>query len=251
MVKGIARACNKYGVAVATFNGDAIAVAIAKATASALAEGDLQGSGYVEATQTSVAMAVAHPVASVLVDAVAYAYGHSVTSSVFIEADSSVQNEFASAKSEGFSAIGGIGAADVRGNAAASTQHITRCHGSARRCCSYRNARQRTCPCPRYITLSLSHLTNPVSRAEIIMETVIHLKLLSASPARRRIGKTCSTKTSVIAKHDVARRTRTSYGSCKKRCIHTQTHLYPWSVVFTCEKRDGFFRSFVSSPPAM
>lgn len=75
ILEGIARACNKYGVAEARFKGEAISTAIAEASAESFSSAEIRGPGYAEALQNSVARAVVQPVASVLADAVAYSYG--------------------------------------------------------------------------------------------------------------------------------------------------------------------------------
>jgi hypothetical protein len=149
ILEGIARACNKYGVAEASFQGEAISTAIAEASANAFAQAELSGPGYVEAVQNSVAKAVVNPVASILADAVAYAYGSSTSSTVVLEANSSVENEDAFADTQGTSSVDGSGFATASGGADAATQQVKQCQGYARRCCRRDTVYKDHCGCRR------------------------------------------------------------------------------------------------------
>eukprot|EP00210_Caulerpa_lentillifera_P007706 g7357.t1 len=150
ILEGIVQACNKYSKAQASFEGEAISTAIAEASARAFSQAEIRGPGYAEAIQNSVARAVVNPIATVLVDAVAYAYGSSSSSSsVVLEANSGVGNEYASANSAGSSAVEGSGSADVYGGADAYTEQASQCRGSALRCCRTNAVYEQQCGCRR------------------------------------------------------------------------------------------------------
>lgn len=78
-----------------------------------------------------------------------FSIGSTSSSSVFLEASSDVENEFASADSAGSSAVEGVGSADAFGSADALTEQAVQCRGYAQRCCRGSAVFQAECGCRR------------------------------------------------------------------------------------------------------
>lgn len=126
ILKGIANAANKYGVAKAKFNGKAFATAIAEAAAYAYSEGYIEGPGYVETYQKSIAQAIAKPVAYILAEALAIAFENQTYAVAYLEA-SSYTEDWVITETESYSFVAGVGFATSTGRADAKTEQVFPC----------------------------------------------------------------------------------------------------------------------------